>query len=592
MIRAGIANDKTQAIEIGNLLMAHDVFRHASKVKQAFKDDYVFYRLTPKAAAANTGKLRSLQTSPKPVVEADEPLPLSLRAGLSPVPVSYKSPSVQDNAKKIKNFCNAANNPTTSLCLQGADLTPAQAMSIADCMRSQRLESLVFSSLCFGTIGDADSSGGLSALERLLASLIGLYLQSLVLQDLRFQVPLNSMPAAIMKQLTGLCSQLNLRSLSLNKCQLDEQSGKVLGTFLTTNTSLTQLDLSYNLLGPKGIEVLAGGLTGNSTLLSLTLANNGAGKGGADAISKALIVNSTLLLLDLQSNELGDEGCSLLVQGLGRNNTLASIDLRSNGITDTGAMIFQAVFSTNFCLVEVSIFGHLMYSPRSIPCEAFTERNKNLKVLVRPSARGANSSTEEVAQPEVEEEEWDDDDEPVVVKNLDLIVQPEEWVEPRGRARGVNYPAVPEKARSSTVSSRSRLPTQSGYVYGRVLQNAGWGADGFSFFGSGEATARARTQAVTGDGSNNKLAGKTSEQLITIIQQQQQEIDQQANQIASLKAKIEELTTLAARDKETHQQELSVLRQQHAQPHPPQPRPPPGDPPTKPRQPPRPKPAA
>lgn len=250
MIRAGLANDKTQAVEIGNLLMDHDVFRHASKVKQAFKDDYVFYRLTPKAAAnaaANPGRIRSLQgPSVQKPSETEEHFPFSLRAGLNPVPVSYKAPSVQDNAKKIKNFCNAANNPTTSLCLQGADLTPAQAIAIADCMRSQRLESLVFSSLCFGTVGDPDSSGGLSALERLLASLIGLYLQSLVLQDLRFHVPLASMPPVIMKQLTGLCSQLNLRSLSLNKCQLDEQSGKAIGTFLTTNVSLTQLDLSYN----------------------------------------------------------------------------------------------------------------------------------------------------------------------------------------------------------------------------------------------------------------------------------------------------------------------------------------------------------
>ena len=133
-------------------------------------------------------------------------------------------------------------------------------------------------------------------------------------------------------------------SLDLSGRQLTDQDIPSLAKALSHNTSLTDLKLWYNQIGPEGAKVLAN----NTSLTSLVLGNNYIGNEGA----KALANNTTLKSLNLSDNQIGPESA----KALANNTSLSSLDLSYNQIGLEGAKTLAKITSlTSLVLVNNQI---------------------------------------------------------------------------------------------------------------------------------------------------------------------------------------------------------------------------------------------
>jgi hypothetical protein len=154
-----------------------------------------------------------------------------------------------------------------------------------------------------------------------------------------------------------LIRNTTLKTLRLRYNLIDDTSGVLLG-----NASLTQLDLSGNLLGIKSCEVLFRNsslkilnlygnhigdqvchhikdvLSSNTTLVVLNLGLNTLGPQSGEILGLVLQSNSTLKHLDLSNNHLGQEGIQLLTRGLVQNSTLTILNIGHNHIGHIGGL--------------------------------------------------------------------------------------------------------------------------------------------------------------------------------------------------------------------------------------------------------------
>ncbi|KAG5830123.1 hypothetical protein ANANG_G00316820 [Anguilla anguilla] len=85
----------------------------------------------------------------------------------------------------------------------------------------------------------------------------------------------------------------------------------------SSNSPLTDLDLSYNNLGDSGVNLLSAGLSANCKIQRLGLNSCDLTEKSCNIMASALqSSNSPLSDLDLSYNNLGDSGVDLLCAGL------------------------------------------------------------------------------------------------------------------------------------------------------------------------------------------------------------------------------------------------------------------------------------
>ncbi|KAG5840046.1 hypothetical protein ANANG_G00212450, partial [Anguilla anguilla] len=111
----------------------------------------------------------------------------------------------------------------------------------------------------------------------------------------------------------------NCRKAILNSCDLTEKSCNIVASALqSSNSPLTDLDLSYNNLGDSGVELLCAGLRSpNCKLQRLGLDWCNLTEGCCDVLTSVLhSPHSELRDLELRDNELQDSGVRALSAGL------------------------------------------------------------------------------------------------------------------------------------------------------------------------------------------------------------------------------------------------------------------------------------
>ena len=136
---------------------------------------------------------------------------------------------------------------------------------------------------------------------------------------------------------------------------IDDASAAVLAAVLEANTTLTNLNLFNNNLGPAGAESLATALKTNKTLTDLYLAGNNLGPAGAESFARALKTNTTLRNLNLSSNNLGPAGAELPARALKRNKTLTNLYLADNSIGPAGAESLAIALEINTTLTNLNL---------------------------------------------------------------------------------------------------------------------------------------------------------------------------------------------------------------------------------------------
>ena len=104
-----------------------------------------------------------------------------------------------------------------------------------------------------------------------------------------------------------------------------------------SDTTLTELSLTYTSIGEDRWRELGEALSDNSTLTNLDLGYCGITAAGAAHLAEGVGKSASLATLDLLGNNLRDSGAQALGAALAATSTLTSLNLENCGITAAGA---------------------------------------------------------------------------------------------------------------------------------------------------------------------------------------------------------------------------------------------------------------
>eukprot|EP00762_Andalucia_godoyi_P008471 ANDGO_05804.mRNA.1 Protein CARMIL len=103
--------------------------------------------------------------------------------------------------------------------------------------------------------------------------------------------------------------------LAVGNCEISKRGvSSIFEPLISTNVTLTSLDIHRNHMGQKSCELLGTILAENQVLYDLNVASTGFGPDGMREIALGLGMNSTLRILNLAANSIGAEGIRHFVQ--------------------------------------------------------------------------------------------------------------------------------------------------------------------------------------------------------------------------------------------------------------------------------------
>lgn len=178
-------------------------------------------------------------------------------------------------------------------------------------------------------------------------------------------INLTYLPKPLTKQIVGYCMEplsrlqkklpKNCKYWSLEKCNITDRECISLSSWITTNTSLTDLDLSNNKIGDTGATAIGTLLTTNSTLIIIQLWYNMIGDDGAVALGCSLKNNNSLIRLHLEGNKIGDIGVKTIADALHKNSTLKRLRVDRNNVGDLGAEALANALKHNSSLNHINL---------------------------------------------------------------------------------------------------------------------------------------------------------------------------------------------------------------------------------------------
>jgi hypothetical protein len=118
--------------------------------------------------------------------------------------------------------------------------------------------------------------------------------------------------------------------------------GEALGEMLCTNTTITELDVSWNAIRMDSAITFAESLTANNTLLVLKLAYNAFGDLPTQYLGQALKVNDKLKYLDISYNSITPRAATVLANALVQNESLETLIIDGNVLGAVGAQALIA----------------------------------------------------------------------------------------------------------------------------------------------------------------------------------------------------------------------------------------------------------
>ncbi|XP_067836949.1 NACHT, LRR and PYD domains-containing protein 3-like [Heptranchias perlo] len=141
-----------------------------------------------------------------------------------------------------------------------------------------------------------------------------------------------------------------------------------LSSALSTNRSLTDLDLSDNKLGDSGVKLLSAALRNpECKIQKLGLCDVSLTASCTEDLFSTLSTNRSLTDLDLSNNKLGDSGVKLLSEALRNPDCkIQKLDLDDVGLTDSCTEDLVSALSANRSLTGLSLRSN-SFTDRSVP---------------------------------------------------------------------------------------------------------------------------------------------------------------------------------------------------------------------------------
>ncbi|XP_059815269.1 NACHT, LRR and PYD domains-containing protein 3-like isoform X2 [Hypanus sabinus] len=162
--------------------------------------------------------------------------------------------------------------------------------------------------------------------------------------------------------------ECKVQKLGLRDVGLTDSGAEDLASALSTKPSLTGLNLGDNKLGDSGVKLVSAALRKSECKIQkLGLNNVGLTDSGAEDLVSALSTNPSLTELNLSDNKLGDSGVKLVSAALrNRECKIQKLWLNYVGLTDSGAEDLVSALSTNPSLTELNLTENSL-TDRSVP---------------------------------------------------------------------------------------------------------------------------------------------------------------------------------------------------------------------------------
>ncbi|XP_067837250.1 NACHT, LRR and PYD domains-containing protein 3-like isoform X1 [Heptranchias perlo] len=172
--------------------------------------------------------------------------------------------------------------------------------------------------------------------------------ETLTFSELR----LTPIDCAVLSHVIGLCDRI--KNLSLEKCYIQCEGLQRLGPVLY---KYQELRLANNELGDSGVKLLSAALRNpDCKIQKLVLAENALTDSCTEDLAIALSTNRSLTVLDLGVNEVADSGVKLLSAALRNPDcVIQKLCLDYNDLTDSCGEDLASVLSTNRSLTELSL---------------------------------------------------------------------------------------------------------------------------------------------------------------------------------------------------------------------------------------------
>ncbi|XP_072893418.1 NACHT, LRR and PYD domains-containing protein 3-like isoform X1 [Hemitrygon akajei] len=162
--------------------------------------------------------------------------------------------------------------------------------------------------------------------------------------------------------------ECKIQKLGLNNVGLTYSGAEDLASALNTNTSLTELDLNNDKLGGSAVKLVSAALRNpECKIQTLWLERVGLTDSGAKDLASALSTNPSLTKLNLSNNKLGDSGVKLVSAAL-RNPEckIQRLWLVNVTLTDSGTEDLVSALSTNRSLMCLDLSSNSL-TDRSVP---------------------------------------------------------------------------------------------------------------------------------------------------------------------------------------------------------------------------------
>ncbi|XP_038644565.1 NACHT, LRR and PYD domains-containing protein 3-like [Scyliorhinus canicula] len=174
-----------------------------------------------------------------------------------------------------------------------------------------------------------------------------------------------------------------IQTLRLSDNDLSDSCAEDLSSALSTNRSLTHLELGINKLRDSGVKLLSVALRHpDCKIQKLGLYNNTLSECSAGELSSVLSINQSLTDLNVGNNNLGDSGMKLLSVALTNPNCkIQKLELDMICCTDSCVGSLTSALSTNQSLKVLSLGGNL-FTDQSVPSlRDLILTSKNLEMM-------------------------------------------------------------------------------------------------------------------------------------------------------------------------------------------------------------------